>query len=73
MQGNSRDAGHSCGQEERARSPPHSDLISQKFYQTPTLYEEIIKANPEIPIEPILLSGIKLKIPILEDSETIKI
>ncbi|EDO56821.1 hypothetical protein [uncultured Ruminococcus sp.] len=31
MQGNSRDAGHSCGQEERARSPPHSDLISQKF------------------------------------------
>ena len=48
------------------------DLISQKFYQTPTLYEEIIKANPEIPIEPILPSGIKLKIPILEDSETIK-
>jgi len=36
------------------------------------LYEEIIKANPEIPIEPILPSGIKLKIPILEDSETIK-
>jgi len=31
LQGDSRDAGHSCRQEERARSPPHSDLISQKF------------------------------------------
>ena len=31
MQGDSRDAGHSCRQEERARSPPHSDLISQKI------------------------------------------
>lgn len=48
------------------------DLISQKFYKTPSLYEEIIKANSEIPIEPVLPSGIKLKIPILEDSETIK-
>lgn len=28
--------------------------------------------HPEIPIEPVLPSGIKLKIPILEDSETIK-
>ena len=48
------------------------DKISNKFYKTPKLYEEIIKANPEIPIEPVLPSGIKLKIPILEDSETIK-
>ena len=31
MQGDSRNAGHSCRQEERTRAPPHSDLISQKF------------------------------------------
>lgn len=31
MQENSRNAGYSCKQEERARSPPHSDLISQKI------------------------------------------
>ena len=48
------------------------DMISQKYYNTPDLYEEIIKANPEIPIEPVLDAGIKLKIPVLEESETIQ-
>lgn len=48
------------------------DLISYKFYNTPNLYEQIIKANPNIPIKPVLQAGIKLKIPILNESETIK-
>lgn len=48
------------------------DLIAYKFYKTPTMYEEIIKSNPNVPIEPILPAGIKLKIPVFEDSETIK-
>ena len=48
------------------------DLISYKFYKNPVLYEKIIKANPHAPIEPILPSGIKLKIPASEKSETIK-
>ena len=48
------------------------DMISQKYYNTPNLYEEIIKANPEIPIKPVLDAGIKLKIPVLEESEIIK-
>ena len=47
------------------------DLISNKFYKTQTLYEEIIKANPDIEIKPVLESGIKLKIPVIEDTETI--
>ena len=47
------------------------DLISNKFYKTPTLYKEIIKANPDVEISPVLDSGIKLKIPVIEDSETI--
>lgn len=48
------------------------DLIAYKFYKNPTMYEEIIKANPHVPIEPILQPGIKLKIPVFEESETIK-
>ena len=48
------------------------DLISNQFYNTPTLYEEIIKANPNVKVVPVLHSGIKLKIPILDESETIK-
>jgi phage tail protein X len=42
------------------------DLISYKFYNTPTLYEEIIKANPEVPKDAVLSAGLKLKIPVLE-------
>ena len=48
------------------------DMISQKYYSTPNLYEEIIKANREIQIEPVLDAGIKLKIPVIEESETIQ-
>lgn len=48
------------------------DLIAYKFYKNATLYEEIIKANPNVPIEPVLPAGIKLKIPVIEESETIK-
>lgn len=48
------------------------DLIAYKYYKNPTMYEEIIKANPNVPIETILPAGINLKIPILEESSTIK-
>ncbi|CDC19727.1 putative uncharacterized protein [Clostridium sp. CAG:306] len=48
------------------------DLISYKFYKNPTLYEQIIKANPDVKIEPVLNAGIKLKIPVLEETQTIK-
>lgn len=48
------------------------DLIANKFYKNPSKYEPIIKANPDVAITPILDSGIHLRIPVLEDSETIK-
>lgn len=48
------------------------DLIAYKFYKNPALYEEIIKANTNVEIEAILPAGIKLKIPVIEESETIK-
>ena len=48
------------------------DLIANKYYKNPTTYEEIIKANPDVEITPTLAAGIKLKIPVLEESATIK-
>lgn len=48
------------------------DLIAYKFYNDATRYEPIINANPDVNIYPILKSGLKLKIPVLDESETIK-
>jgi len=47
------------------------DLISYKYYNDATLYETIIKANPDVAITPILQDGIKLKIPVIETTEEI--
>lgn len=47
------------------------DKISNMFYNSPNLYEKIIQANPNIPLTPLLHAGIKLNIPIIEDSQTI--
>jgi phage tail protein X len=47
------------------------DLIAYKYYKDANKYEGIIQANPQVPITPILDSGIKLKIPVLEENETI--
>lgn len=48
------------------------DLIAYEFYADSTLYEPIITANPEVPITPILPSGIKLKIPVLGNNQQIQ-
>ena len=48
------------------------DLIAYKFYKNASKYETIIKANPDVPITPTLESGINLKIPVIEESETIE-
>ena len=47
------------------------DLIAYKFYKNASKYEIIIKANPDVPITPTLESGINLKIPVIEESESI--
>ena len=47
------------------------DLIAYNFYGDPFAYEGIITANPEVPIIPILQSGLKLKIPVIETTDTI--
>lgn len=48
------------------------DLIAWQFYTNATLYEPIIKANPDVSIEPTLKSGIKLKIPVIDQQNTIE-
>ena len=48
------------------------DLIAYKFYKNASKYEIIIKANPDVPITPILPAGINLKIPVIDESETIE-
>ena len=47
------------------------DLIAYKFYNDPTKYEIIIQANPQADIAPTLAAGVKLKIPVLDEKETI--
>lgn len=47
------------------------DLLAWQYYGDSTLYEPIVAANPEVPIDPILPSGVRLLIPIIDDSEMI--
>ena len=47
------------------------DLIAYKFYGDPTKYETIIKANLNLIKTPVLTAGIKLRIPILPNEESI--
>lgn len=47
------------------------DLISYRIYGNPFKYEKIIAANPAVPIYPILPAGIKLRVPVSNDTEII--
>ena len=48
------------------------DLIAYKFYNDATKYKQIIKANPDVQITPTLEAGLKLKIPVLNETDSIK-
>lgn len=45
------------------------DQIADRHYGDPLRVEPIIAANPEVPIVPILGSGLVLRIPLLEEGE----
>jgi phage tail protein X len=47
------------------------DLIAYQYYGDATMYETIIAANPDVAITPILPSGIKLKVPVIDTSNLI--
>lgn len=46
------------------------DLIAYDYYGDPTMYEPIIAANPDIPITPVLKSGLNLSIPVIDTTTT---
>lgn len=46
------------------------DNLAWQYYGDANAYEQIIAANPEILIMPILPGGIKLLIPVIEEDET---
>ena len=45
------------------------DLLAWRYYGDATRYEQIIVANPTVPIEPVLPSGVKLMIPVLDAAD----
>ena len=45
------------------------DTLAWRYYGDPNRYEPIIVANPGVAITPVLPSGIRLAIPLLEVSE----
>jgi phage tail protein X len=45
------------------------DLLAWRYYGDPYGYERIIRANPEVPIIPVLPSGVRLLIPAIDSRE----
>lgn len=48
------------------------DLLAWRYYGDPHAYEAIIRANPGVPISPILPSGLRLVIPLRPVDDTIR-
>ena len=44
------------------------DLLAWTYYGDACLYEPILVANPEVPIRPFLEAGIRLRVPVLQNS-----
>ncbi len=45
------------------------DLLAWEYYGDPTAYENIIVANPDVTMDAVLPSGIKLLIPVQQKAE----
>jgi phage tail protein X len=46
------------------------DLLAWRYYGIPALYNPIIMANPQIPIEPVFEAGLTVSIPIIQTPVT---
>ena len=46
------------------------DNLAWRYYRNPLAYEAIIAANPGVPIYPVLPSGLRLAIPVVDKIET---
>ncbi len=47
------------------------DTIAMLFYGDATKYEGIIAANPSVPLDPIIPANTVIRVPVLEDSQTV--
>lgn len=47
------------------------DALAYRYYGDPHRYEPLITANPDVPIVPLLPSGIKLRVPVIEIPDTL--
>lgn len=47
------------------------DLLAWRYYRDPLAYEQIIDANPDVPIAPVLPGGLQLTIPVLTTVDTL--
>ena len=55
--------------EHTTREGDRWDNLAWHYYGDATQYEQIIVANPDVPIIPILPAGIRLLIPVAENVE----
>lgn len=47
------------------------DQIAHRYYGDARRYEPIVTANPQVPIVPVLPGGLVLRIPLLEEGDTV--
>ena len=47
------------------------DAIAYRYYGDPHRYEPILRANPAVPIRPILPGGVRLLIPVLPSDDRV--
>ncbi|MBB5017420.1 nucleoid-associated protein YgaU [Chitinivorax tropicus] len=44
------------------------DQLAARYYGDPMLYQDLIAANPQVPLVSVLPSGLPLSIPIIEQA-----
>ncbi|ALS60664.1 tail protein X [Pandoraea norimbergensis] len=45
------------------------DQLAYRYYGDPLAYEAIVAANPHVPLTPTLSSGLRLSIPVIEQTD----
>lgn len=48
------------------------DQLAWKYYGNALEYERIVAANPQVPIAPTLLGGLRLSIPVIEETQIVE-
>ena len=48
------------------------DQLAWKYYGNALEYERIVAANPQVPITPTLLGGLRLSSPVIEETQIVE-